>query len=164
MTRNDIPVVAECHVSAWKAAFRGILSDALLDTLTRADFEASWLMHVAKPGRLNLIAEGNQGVIGFVALDRVPAAVGDAGEIIGIYVHPDHWRCGAGRFLLEAALSQMRSAGFSAAFLWTMKDNQRSRAFYQGCGLSLAGKTRASDRKGESFVEVKYECRLTAEA
>ena len=164
MAPSDVGVVAECHTRAWQMAFRGILTDGLLDALTIAEVEESWRALVSKPGRLNLVAEGPDGVVGFVALEAIPVVAGAAGEVIGIYVHPDHWRAGAGRLLLTAALSHMAAAGFAGAFLWTMADNQLSRAFYEGLGLSFCGEMRESERLGETFSEVKYICELPLEA
>ncbi len=161
---SDIRAVADCHLRAWQAAFRGILSDDVLDALAASDIEESWHNHASNPGRLNLVAESQHGIVGFVAVEAAPRGSGTAGEVIGIYVHPEHWRAGAGKQLLAAALGHLSTVGFSGAFLWTMKANQRSRAFYENCGLRPCGKTRESERFGEKFHEVQYCCQLPFEA
>ena len=163
MSESDIPAVAACHAQAWKVAYRGILSDGLLDVLGAADFESSWLVHATKSGRLNLVANGHDGIVGFIAVEIDPPAHGDAGEVIGVYVHPAHWRSGTGRQLLAAGLSRMTAAGYGSAYLWTMEANESSRAFYEAVGFSYGEQTRVSEVRGETFHEVMYSCGLTSE-
>ena len=121
---GDIPAVADCHARAWQVAFRGILSNGILDALNVTEFEESWRALAAQPGRLNLVADRPHGVVGFVAIETEPPVEGGAGEVIGIYVHPDHWRTGTGKELLAAALAHMSAAGFTSAYLWTMEANR----------------------------------------
>lgn len=151
----DIPAVACANVAAWQKAFRGILSDRLLDDLTQDRFEENWKNSLQRPRRTNLVVEAEQGVIGFVAFGPASDGTGN-GEVYGIYVHPDHWRMGAGSLLMAAALEALKSMGFERAMLWTMTDNSNSRRFYEKIGWSLSGETRISERQNESFEEVQY--------
>ena len=137
IAQTDIPAVAECHLRAWQAAFRGILSDGLLDRRNLAEFESSWLSLATKAGRINLVADGTNGVLGYVAAQDGSVDHNSAGEIMGIYVTPNLWRTGIGRRLLHAAFSHLAATGYRSAFLWTMEANQRSRRFYESCGMSL---------------------------
>ena len=47
----DIPALADCHLRAWQAGYRGILPDDLLDDLEHADFERSWRSHLSSDER-----------------------------------------------------------------------------------------------------------------
>jgi ribosomal protein S18 acetylase RimI-like enzyme len=78
------------------------------------------------------------------------------GEIYGIYVHPDHWRVGAGRRMLAQAVEQLRQQGFTRTIVWTMADNAISRGFYEKNGFVLDGGERISKRQGERFKEVSF--------
>ena len=159
----DIPQVANAHVSAWKRGFRGILSDAYLDNLTVEQFEAVWHVVQNQQDRTNLVADVDDQVIGFVAFGPTRGGDVDAdnvGEIYGLYVHPDHWRMGAGGQLITEALKQIKAQAYTEVILWTMTDNQISRGFYEKKGFCLDGATRISERSGETFEEVRFKISL----
>ena len=70
-TASDVPSIAEIHVRSWQAAYRGILANDLLDSLSVTGREGSWrtLLGNAEHHWLNLVAEdGNGGLIGFCAV------------------------------------------------------------------------------------------------
>ena len=57
------------------------------------------------------------------------------GELDGLFVEPDLWRCEMGRALLNAAAHQARSRSFSITFI----PNTTARGFYESCGFSVEG-------------------------
>jgi ribosomal protein S18 acetylase RimI-like enzyme len=159
MNASDVPGVARAHVAAWQKAFRGILSDKLLDSLSVERSEAVWRELLQREGRTHLVAEQGDVILGYVAFG--PAQAPDAsalpvGEIIGLYVHPDHWRMGAGRRLLQQAIEALRGRGVPRVFVWTMAENALAKAFYQKNGFIADGRERTSQRQGESFREVRF--------
>ncbi len=162
MQTQDIPAVAEAHLAAWQAAFRGILPDPVLDSLTEQEFVRTWQEIIKRPNRTNLVVEVHGQVVGFVAFG--PVAVSEPGEpadtatreIYGIYTHPRFWRTGTGGRLLEEALERMKREGGRTVTLWTMSDNTVSRGFYEKHGFGLSGKTRRSQRYEKEFEEVEF--------
>jgi ribosomal protein S18 acetylase RimI-like enzyme len=159
MRRSDIPGVARAHIVAWQRAFRGILSDKLLDGLSVERSEAAWREIIQRENRTNLVAERNGVVLGYVAFG--PAHDCDAdmpppGEIYGIYVHPEYWRLGAGRSMLFQALERLKEQGFARVIVWTMADNAISRGFYEKTGFLRDGQERISERHGEQFREIRF--------
>ena len=168
MTSADIEAVAACHLASWQMAFRGLLSDGLLDELTHSQFIQTWRQLVSVGGRTNLVADGAQEIIGFVSFGAYrPGPSNDPAseqiaEVYGIYVHPTWWRAGAGRMLFRIALEELHAAGFQTVKVWTMAGNRRSRSFYEAHGLRLSPSARTSERSGEKFEEVQYEIGLEA--
>jgi ribosomal protein S18 acetylase RimI-like enzyme len=159
MTKLDVADVARCHVASWQMAFRGILSDRLLDNLITSQFEENWVRILERPSRVNLVAESKTSILGFVAFgppNDDTVTLDGTGEIYGIYIHPDHWRIGAGGQLLRSAFRQLSAAGLMRAIVWTMTVNQMSRRFYEKEGMTLTGRTRMSERQSEKFEEVEY--------
>ena len=59
------------------------------------------------------------------------------GEVIALYVLPEHWGTGIGFRLWEAATALLRRQGFQHVTLWTLEDNHRGRPFYESVGLEL---------------------------
>jgi ribosomal protein S18 acetylase RimI-like enzyme len=146
-------------VAAWRAAYRGILSDAFLDGLDVKRIEQAWVEIVESSDRANLVVEVDERAIGFVGFgaardeDTDPAQVA---EVYGIYVHPDHWRTGAGSALMEAALEQLHQGGYTEVVLWTMRDNTPAHGFYRKNGFRRDARTKISERGGEPFTEVRF--------
>jgi GNAT superfamily N-acetyltransferase len=157
MLVSDIPDVAQAHRMAWQIAYRVILSDALLDSLSQAEFERNWQGILQRPNRATLVAESKGRAIGYVAFGPDPDSTKDSacGEIIGLYVHPDHWGHGAGGRLISEALAQLGQHGFTAAIVWAMRDNERACRFYQQHGFCLDGRNREAECRGETFTEVR---------
>jgi ribosomal protein S18 acetylase RimI-like enzyme len=157
MLDSDIPDVAQAHLKAWQAAYRGILSDSMLDGLDRATFERNWQGILHRPHRTTLVIESHGRAIGYIAFGpaSTPSRELADGEIIGLYVHPDHWGQGAGSKLLAEALVQLEQRRFSRVIVWTMRDNARARRFYQKHGFTPDGQTRRAARRNETFVEVR---------
>src|SRR5687767_5369736 len=83
MVESDIPEVAEVHASSWRKAYRGILSDALLDDFGGTRLEKVWEGVVKRKNRLNLIAETERRVVGFIAFQERAEEADKSGEIIG---------------------------------------------------------------------------------
>ena len=71
-----------------------------------------------------------------------------AGEIRALFVHPDHWRRGVGRELMEVACADLEQLGYSAATLWSLRDNDRANAFYERLGFDRDGATQTRPQLG----------------
>jgi N-acetylglutamate synthase-like GNAT family acetyltransferase len=154
---SDIPAVAKVHYESWKIAYKGILSDKLLEQLNAERFEKVWSDILKQKNRMNLLIEENKNTIGFIGFEITPKNKEHLdGEIIGLYVDPLTWRRGAGATLMEQAFIQMKKKGFDRAMLWTMTRNHISRNFFQKMGFKLTGEKRVSERAGEHFEEVQY--------
>jgi len=74
-----------------------------------------------------IVAEAGGVVAGFAAV------VG--GELDGLFVEPDLWVLGIGRFLVDAATHEARKKGLSL----TVIANPRARLFYERCGFTYEG-------------------------
>jgi GNAT superfamily N-acetyltransferase len=75
------------------------------------------------------VAELDGRVAGFAAV------VG--GELDGLFVEPDMWRCGIGAALVEEATHQARLRGLAL----TVTANPHALEFYEKCGFLLEGET-----------------------
>ena len=62
------------------------------------------------------------------------AAVLD-GELDGLFVEPELWRCGVGAALIETATHEARRRGLALSVV----ANPAARGFYERCGFSLEG-------------------------
>jgi GNAT superfamily N-acetyltransferase len=158
---QDARPIAEAHVAAWLAAYRGLIPDSYLDELTVAKRVELWERRLSqpRPGGL-LVAEAQGSLAGFCLFGptRDEEAKGQPiGEIIALNVRPDCWRRGYGRALCERALSDAPRHGWTAMTLWILKGNARAARFYEELGFALDGSERLDQHViGAPIYELRF--------
>jgi len=158
----DAERIAQIHVESWRAAYRGQISDAVLDGLNVERRAAFWRERVTQAGSPVFVAEDSD-IIGFC--DLVPSRDKDAGhtvgEIVAIYVLSQHWRQGAGRALCDCALAEAQRRGYEVVTLWSLASNSSARRFYEAMGFSLDGATKTEKTSdGSELQEVRFRKRV----
>ncbi len=143
------------------------MPDPVLDELSVAAFEARWHHILAQIQRLNLVADADGQVVGFVSIgpsrdaDAVPL---QTAELYGLYLDPEVWGRGVGHALWSAALQELRGEGYAEVTLWVLEANTRARSFYERVGFQLEpGVTRGLERQGSVLPEVRYRSPLAPE-
>ena len=125
-------LIGHVYCETWKAAYRGLVPDGFLDSLTD---ECCAPRIVPEKGLL--VCERNGcliGAVGFGPDRQVPD--GGTGEIYSLYVLPEYWRTGAGRELFCAARKSLQQDGFDSIRLWTLSQNRRARQFYEKMSMT----------------------------
>lgn len=143
----DAVSVALVHVRAWQVAYAGIVPDEVLAALDPVERAARWRTRLADPCRADtaLVATMDGVVVGFSCVG--PYRIGqdsqrldpEAGELYSLYVDPERWRVGAGRALMNAALTHLGRDGLRSVRLWVLVDNHPARRFYERCGFVADG-------------------------
>jgi GNAT superfamily N-acetyltransferase len=135
-TGDDLFMIAGVLVDTWRSTFRGLLSDAYLDCMSREDQAVRHARRMGAGGVSYLVAiEPFAGeVIGFANFGpgrgRVKA---DVYEIYALYIRADYQGMGIGRALVQAAASQCAGQGATALFAWVLSSNP-NREFYKRMG------------------------------
>ncbi len=167
---EDAAQLARVHVRSWQQGYRGLLPDALLDSLDVAQRTTRWRESLSRsdlPSRGTLVADDGTGVVGFAHLtsERGDGDAtdhrGPAGEVQAFYVDPDRWGHGVGRALLTAAERTMAQAGYRSAVLWVLDTNTAGRAFYARLGWAADGTEKPDELGGARVREVRYRRTLT---
>ena len=103
---------------------------------------ASFAAALSDPQQRLTLAECDGLLLGFAQLALQPAAASrdlpPGLELIRLYVHPAHQRCGLGRMLLADAAAQARSAGLGL-WLAAWAGNTRALDFYRALGFRDVG-------------------------
>jgi len=157
----DAPVLAEIHVRSWQAAYRGIIPDDYLDSLSIPAREGAWiqiLQEAPSIGQATFLVEIEGEPVGFVGLtpSRDADATSTTGEVAAIYLVPEVWDRGVGRLLMGRAVEWLQEAGFTSATLWVLTDNVRARRFYEAGGWRADGTERLDDRGSFVLTETRY--------
>ncbi len=156
---GDAHAIGRVHVETWRAAYRGLVSDAYLAGLSPEQRAGRWGEFLADPSgaRFVIVADDDiDGLIGFAAAG--PERSGDPkhqGELYALYVVPLHQRQGVGRGLLRAVAGRLVAAGMRSMLLWVLEANPRARAFYEALG-GVVVRAQPIEIGGAILTEVAY--------
>jgi len=153
----DAPAMASLVTLAWRKAYRGILSDELLDNRSAKEGAQRIRARIENQPEQHynvLVADGE--IVGVTAYcpcsgDDLP----DAGEIRVFYIHPDRQGQGLGRRMMQNVLTALRADGCKDIVLWVFKDNRNARAFYEKMGFTADGAEQSTQHL-ENAVSVRY--------
>lgn len=158
--KEDLRAVSKIVVRGWQNAYRGIIDDEYLDSLSVEDNYQRRLNDYKENGFV--VAEIDGKIAGFCRYTLENLFSKDIpdvdGEISAIYVKPELKRNGIGRELFKYVFNEFRKNGNKKIILWCLKENYPSRAFYEKMGGVLCGENTIT-RGGKEYQEVgfKYE-------
>ena len=142
-TLDDARGIATVHVRGWQIGFVDYIPAQYLAALDVDERSARWQAMLADEADSSIyVAEEEGQVVGWADCgpnrDYLDSAIG---EVYGIYVDPDTWDRGIGTALLTTLDERLVEGGYSAAILWTLADNERTRGFYDRRGWRIDGAT-----------------------
>lgn len=160
---DDAPAIADLSVRGWRAAYRGIVPDRVLDGLSVEQRATGWKAAIqrsaASPERVWILATPI-GLIGFAAggpaRDESATPPAGAGEVYAIYLDPTALRRGHGRRLFAHAVADLVDRGFGPIVVWVFDANTPARRFYEAAGFRADGARATIDFGGEAVDEVRY--------
>jgi len=138
---DDLRSMARVHVETWKSAYRGLIPNNRLDTLTvESDIAGGFGSYLKQPppGLAEFVAVTTGGeVIGFAmgGPAREPEP-GYTGELGSIYVLSSHQRQGVGSALVGEIARHLLGTGHTTMMVWVMEPSPYRR-FYEHLGGAL---------------------------
>lgn len=157
---DQIRGLADVQVRSWQAAYRGIIPDAHLDSLSIDESERRWRTSVTQPSRANtIVAEFLGGVVGFASFG--PCRDSDLGdeamsELYAIYVDPRRFGQSIGGALMAHTLGRLRTQGYDGATLWVLDRNALARRFYERWQWALEGRKKTILFGDVAVDEIRY--------
>jgi GNAT superfamily N-acetyltransferase len=154
---EDAEAVERLRLAGWQTAYRGIMSDELLDGMVTDVGRRRRHLEGLPEGYADFVATSGGAVVGWIAAgpSRDPDRSGPRyGEIFACYVHPDWWRKGVGRLLMGRAVERLTQTGRDDITLWVLEANDRARRFYAELGFEPDGERKLWDQ-GETAPEVR---------
>ncbi len=163
----DAEDLARVRIASWRAAYRGIVPDPVLDGFDPVAEVVTWRQRLAAVTDVwtgvAFVAEppARPRLVGFVTTGAARHA-GEAGlgEVWAIYVDPDAQGQGVGRALMDAAIRDLKTRGFGEVVLWVFEANAPARAFYERIGWAPDGAVQPFAIGGAAPIEVRYRRRL----
>ena len=135
---DDAQGIAHVQVETWRTAYRGVIADAFLDTMSEDERRSHWSEILKRPEQATFVAEVEcHGIIGFA--NGGPEREGREdfrGELFGLYVLPERHGQGIGRQLVATFAQWLLNSGFESMMVWTLADNP-FRRFYEHLGGKL---------------------------
>lgn len=156
---SDAAAVAAVHVRSWRAAYRGLLPEAYLDSLDVGERTEVWRDRLSAPGAPTVLLAEEGGPVAFSCFRPWPDGGFDpavTAELTTLYAVPEVWGRGVGRALLAATVAAMKAAGFRSAGLWVFEGNPRARAFYEAAGWRPDGASVTEETGGRLLTELRY--------
>ena len=97
---EDAEAIARNHQRAWQVGYRGLIADDLLDGLDLRHRIDRWHRALADPAMTVRVVDDGDAVRGHVTVGAATRVGSTDGEILSLYIDPDHWGHGYGRALL----------------------------------------------------------------
>lgn len=162
--KEDSHNISVVHVRTWQEAYKGIIPDSYLNSLSVEGRTQKWIEMFDKPSPNQKIwvAQKDDKIVGFsvIGTSRDENATPETGELFSVYVDPDHMRQGIGAALMRKAIEGLKEAGFTKATLWTLEDNTNTRKFYEAMGWTFDGTKKTEVKKGVELKQVRYSINL----
>ena len=127
--KEDVWQIAEILVEDWQTAYRGIMDDDFLDSLS---VDQRYEIEVKRYEKYVVAAEGNE-VLGYAWLEPTEDEPADC-EVIALYVRYSKRNKGTGKLLMQYAFDYFRSIGRKKMIIWCLKGNDEARRFYEEVG------------------------------
>jgi ribosomal protein S18 acetylase RimI-like enzyme len=82
------------------------------------------------------------------------------GQIISLYVLPEHWSTKQGYQLTKFAIDRLKIQGYKSCYLWVIKENEKAVNFYKKFGFISTDELTTVMLAGKPVVEEKYRISL----
>jgi len=134
-TPEDADAIERVRTDTWRATYRGLMPDAILDALGYDGSRRREQMAAMPAERFALVVEHDAEIVGFAY--GGPSRTTDAsfpGEIYAIYVLPSHQGHGHGSALMRRSAAELLARGWRGTLIWVLRENHASRRFYERMG------------------------------
>ncbi|KQS82085.1 Ribosomal protein S18 acetylase RimI [Methylobacterium sp. UNC300MFChir4.1] len=130
----DLGGLSKVFDASWREAYRGIIPGVALERLISTR-DRAWWRGALRRGRPIAVVETGELVVGYAAYGRTRSrSLGTEAEIDELYLLPEYQGVGLGRRLFRAVRNDLADHGLARLGVWSLEDNARASAFYEGLG------------------------------
>ncbi len=136
-TELDLPGIAKVKVDTWRTAYKGLISDEILNNLDYEQQAIQFTKLLPKDNSNILIVAEEKGIIGFSSGgEEREKKYGFECEVYAIYVLKEHQNKGIGKQLFRESLKRLSKSGYKSVLVWVLEGNPYRR-FYEALGGEL---------------------------
>lgn len=138
---NDAPAIAKVTVDTWRTAYRGIINDDYLNSLTYEEREKGWREFPFDNAFVYVAENKAHKIVGFAAAG--PERTSDLpyeGELYAIYIDQAFQNQGIGSKLFRSIVKRFEQAGTHSLLLWVLSDSPYRRFYERRGGLPVQSK------------------------
>lgn len=156
-TLEDAKAISLIGVESWQIAYRGIIPDEYLDSLSAEKREKHIAKSIETPTNRFIVAEVEGQVVGMACFYPLYSeATKNEWELEAIYLISNYWCMGIGRELIQYVFRYMKENKAYVCKLWVLNDNHRARKFYEHMGLTYSGIEKTITIGGKELIEICY--------
>ena len=148
--KEDVRQIAEILVEDWKTAYRGIIDDAFLDSMSA---DKRYEIEINRYQKYVVATDGNE-ILGYAWMEMTENEAADC-EIIALYVRYSKRGMGTGKLLLKYAERYFKESGKKRMIIWCLKENCESRKFYEKVG-GKEFRTGSHNWGGKDYEMISY--------
>lgn len=158
---EDAPAIARVNHLTWLHAFRGLIPDLELDSLSAESLADKWKQNLStdNPRIATFVVTNNESIVAYSRFypSVDPDDDGNRVATIGsMYVDPKFQREGVGHSLMTAVLEAIKNYGFREATLHVLAVNTPAQRFYEGLGWERDSNADIEGLDGETVSKVRY--------
>jgi len=135
---KDRYAMADLLISAWHTAYTGLIDPEYPSTMKAERYIRIFHENISLQREHVFVHEENGAVLGFVSGKILEGE--RMGEIIGLYVHPDHQGMGIGSGLFGQMAALFQKRGIKSIMVRTLL-KAKNNLFYEMRGGSVSGST-----------------------
>ena len=128
-TEEDVRQIAEIVVEDWQTAYRGIIDDEWLDSMSVEQQSRKEMQRYQKC----IVAAEEKEILGYAWNQMTDDGAADC-EIVALYVRYAKRKCGIGKALFQSSAELFRVSGRKSMIVWCLEDNLEARKFYERMG------------------------------
>lgn len=161
---KDAADIAKVQVETWQQAYKFLLPDDYLESLSLEKKTEGWEKGLTDPYQQQtaFVIEVDGEIAGFssVGPNRDPDISDEIAELCALYIHPSFQRKGLGKLLSDFSLTKLQDSGYSTATLWVLTSNLPSQGFYQSQGWQKEGRVKEEYKDGIELHQTRYIIKL----
>ena len=151
---DDVDAICRVAQRAWETDYPEILTRETAEKGVGVWYAPEQIRkELDQDGTVLLVAERDETVVGFA--HAALSEAGAAGNVLRLYVHPDHRREHVGRELLERTCTELAEQGADRIYGMVLTENDPGNAFYSRFGFEAVDE-RETTIGNESYPETRY--------
>lgn len=152
-TREDLPEIEAVAEASWEADYPDVFTrESAVESAHEWYSEESMEGELVQSDGVILVADRDGGVIGFAHA----AWTGDEGDVMRVYVDPDHRGQAIGSALLETAVATLFERDVDRIRAMVLAENEPGKAFYRSHGFEREDETHETVIAGDRYEEYSY--------